>query len=53
MLPGLLAAFVHRDPGHALTAPLADADEQMLDQPLGASQRILVGSLAYYLLWTG
>ena len=25
----------------------------MLDQPLGASQRILVGSLAYYLLWTG
>ncbi|MEP6969772.1 MAG: BTAD domain-containing putative transcriptional regulator [Betaproteobacteria bacterium] len=53
VLPGLLAAFVHRDPGHALTAPLADAAEQMLDQPLGASQRILVGSLAYYLLWTG
>ena len=53
VLPGLLAAFVHRDPGHALTAPLADAAEHMLDQPLGASQRILVGSLAYYLLWTG
>jgi DNA-binding SARP family transcriptional activator len=52
VLPGLLAAFVHRDPGHALTATLADAAEHMLDQPLGASQRILVGSLAYYLLWT-
>ena len=53
VLPGLLAAFVHREPGHALTATLADAAEQMLDQPLGASQRILVGSLAFYLLWTG
>ncbi|MEP7280728.1 MAG: BTAD domain-containing putative transcriptional regulator [Rubrivivax sp.] len=53
VLPGLLAAFVHRDPGHALTAPLADAAEHMLDQPLGASQRILLGSLALYLLWTG
>jgi len=53
VLPGLLAAFVHRDPGHDLTAPLADAAEHMLDQPLGASQRILLGSLALYLLWTG
>jgi DNA-binding SARP family transcriptional activator len=53
VLPGLLAAFVHRDPGHPLTASLADAAEHMLDQPLGASQRILVGSLAYFLLWTG
>jgi len=53
VLPGLLAAFVHRDPGHHLTAPLADAAEQMLDEPLGASQRILLGSLALYLLWTG
>ena len=53
VLPGLLAAFVHRDPGHELTAPLADAAEHMLDGPLGASQRILLGSLALYLLWTG
>jgi DNA-binding SARP family transcriptional activator len=53
VLPGLLAAFVHRDPGHALTAPLADAAEHMLDEPLGATQRILLGSLALYLLWTG
>ena len=27
--------------------------ERLLDQPLGASQRILLGTLAYYLLWTG
>ncbi len=53
VLPGLLAAFVHRDPGHALTAELADAAEHMLDEPLGATQRILLGSLALYLLWTG
>ncbi|MCL4746191.1 MAG: hypothetical protein KJZ83_12360 [Burkholderiaceae bacterium] len=53
VLPGLLAAFVHRDPGHALTASIADAAEEMLDQPPGASQRILLGTLAYYLLWTG
>lgn len=53
VLPGLLAAFVHRDPGHALTAPLADAAERMLDEPSGATQRMLLGSLALYLLWTG
>ncbi len=53
VLPGLLAAFVHRETAHPLTAPLADLAERMLDQPLGASQRILLGTLAYYLLWTG
>ena len=53
MLPGLLAALVHLDTGHPLTAPVADLAERMLDQPLGASQRLLLGSLAYYLLWTG
>ena len=53
VLPGLLAAFVYREAGHPLTAPLADLAERMLDLPLGASQRILLGTLAYYLLWTG
>ena len=53
VLPGLLAAFVHLDTGHPLTAPLADLAERLLDQPLAASQRILLASLAYYLLWTG
>ena len=53
VLPGLLAAFVHRLTAHPLTATLADAAEQLLDQPLGPGQRILLGTLAYYLLWTG
>ena len=53
VLPGLLSAFVHRDTGHALTAPLADRAERLLDRPLGASQRLLLGTLAYHLLWTG
>ncbi|MEO8058559.1 MAG: BTAD domain-containing putative transcriptional regulator [Burkholderiales bacterium] len=53
VLPGLLAAFVYRQTAHALTAPLADLAERLLDQPLVASQRILLGTLAYYLLWTG
>jgi LuxR family transcriptional regulator, maltose regulon positive regulatory protein len=53
VLPGLLAAFVYRDAAHPVTAPLADWAERMLDQPRGASQRILLGTLAYYLLWTG
>ncbi len=53
VLPGLLAAFVHRDPGHPLTPAITDAAERMIDQPLGISQRILLGTLAYYLLWTG
>lgn len=53
VLPGLLAALVHLDTAHPLTAAVADLAERMLDQPLGASQRLLLGSLAYYLLWTG
>ena len=53
VLPGLLAAFVYRETAHPLTATLAGLAERMLDQPQGASQRILLGTLAYYLLWTG
>lgn len=53
VLPGLLAAFVYRESAHPLTAPLADLAERLLDQPQGASQRILLGTLAYHLLWTG
>jgi LuxR family maltose regulon positive regulatory protein len=53
VLPGWLAAFVHRETAHPLTPQLADLAEGLLDQPLVASQRILLGSLAYYLLWTG
>ncbi len=53
VLPGLLATFVYRETAHPLTPTLADLAERMLDQPLAASQRILLGSLAYYFLWTG
>jgi LuxR family transcriptional regulator, maltose regulon positive regulatory protein len=53
VLPGLLATFAYRETAHPLTATLADLAERMLDQPLAASQRILLGSLAYYFLWTG
>ncbi len=53
VLPGLLAAFVYRDAANPLTAQLANLAERLLEQPLGASQRILLGTLAYYLLWTG
>ena len=53
VLPGLLASFAYVHTAHPLTADLADLAERMLDQPLAASQRILLGSLAYYFLWTG
>ena len=49
----VLAALVHLDTASPLTAPVADLAERMLDEPLGASQRLLLGSLAYYLLWNG
>jgi LuxR family transcriptional regulator, maltose regulon positive regulatory protein len=53
VLPGLLATFAYLETAHPLTAKLADLAERMLDQPLATSQRILLGSLAYYFLWTG
>jgi LuxR family transcriptional regulator, maltose regulon positive regulatory protein len=52
VLPGLLAAFVHLETDHPQTAALAARAERLLDQPVGAGQRILLGTLAYYLLWT-
>ena len=53
VLPGLLAAYVNRRTADPLTARLADVAEGLLDQPLAASQRILLASLATYLMWTG
>ena len=53
VLPGLLAAYVNRRTADPLTARLADVAEGLLDQPHAASQRILLGSLATYLMWTG
>ena len=53
VLPGLLAAYVHRRTGDPLTAQLADLAEALLEKPQALSQRILLGSFAVYLLWTG
>ena len=53
IVPGLLAAYVHRRTADPLTARLADVAEALLDQPQARSQRILLGSFAMYLLWTG
>lgn len=52
-LPGLLAAYVHRRTADPLSARLADVAEGLLDQPQARSQRILLGSFAIFLLWTG
>ena len=51
VLPGLLAAYVHRATAHPLTAELAVRAERLLDRPIGPGQRILLGTLAFYLLW--
>ncbi|MEO7278372.1 MAG: BTAD domain-containing putative transcriptional regulator [Casimicrobium sp.] len=53
ILPGLLAAYVHRRTADPLAARLADVAESLLDQPQARSQRILLGSFAIFLLWTG
>ncbi len=53
ILPGLLAAYVHRRTADPLAARLADVAESLLDQPQAHSQRILLGSFAIFLLWTG
>ncbi len=53
VLPGLLAAYVHRRTADPLAARLADVAESLLDQPQARSQRILLGSFAIFLLWTG
>jgi hypothetical protein len=53
VLRGLLAALAHRYLGHALTAPLLDAAAHRRVEPLGATQPILLASLALYHWWTG
>ncbi len=53
VLPGLLAAYVHLRTDDPRTAGLADRAEALLEQPLAHHQRLLLGTLAFYLLWTG
>ena len=53
LVPGLLAALVYRAPWHPLAEPLAERAERLLHQGSALGQRLLLGSLAYHLLWRG
>jgi LuxR family transcriptional regulator, maltose regulon positive regulatory protein len=53
LVPGLLSALVYRQPWHALTEPLAERAERLLHHESAAGQRLLLGALAFHLLWRG
>lgn len=53
LVPGLLAAVVYHAPWHVLAEPLADRAERLLHLDAALGQRLLVGSLAFHLLWRG
>ncbi|WP_137128347.1 winged helix-turn-helix domain-containing protein [Roseomonas sp. HF4] len=53
LVPGLLAAVVYHAPWHPLAEPLADRAERLLHLEAALGQRLLVGSLAFHLLWRG
>ena len=52
-VPGMLAAVVYRAPWHALAENLAERAERLLHRESAPGQRLLLGSLAYHLLWRG
>lgn len=53
LVPGLLAAVVYRAPWHPLAEPLAQRAERLLHAQSAPGQRLLLGSLAFHLLWRG
>lgn len=53
VVPGLLAALVHRRPWHPLTASLAERAERLLFRDAAPAQRLTLGSLTLYLVWIG
>ena len=53
LVPGLLAAVVYRVPWHALAETLAERAERLLHWEFAPGQRLLLGSLAFHLLWRG
>jgi len=53
LVPGLLAAVVYRVPWHPMAEALAERAERLLHWDFAAGQRLLLGSLAYHLLWRG
>jgi LuxR family transcriptional regulator, maltose regulon positive regulatory protein len=52
-VPGMLAAIVYRAPWHPLAEGLAHRAERLLHAELAPAQRLLLGSLAFHLLWRG
>ncbi len=53
LVPGLLAALIHRMPWHPATAPLAERAERLMHRESAVGQRLLLGSLAFHFLWSG
>ena len=53
LVPGLLAALVYRAPWHALADNLAERAERLIHRDDAAAQGLLIGSLAFHLLWGG
>ncbi len=53
LVPGLLAAVVYRVPWHPLAEALAERAERLLHWEFAPGQRLLLGSLAFHLLWRG
>ena len=53
LVPGLLAAMVYRVPWHPLAEALAERAERLLHWEFAPGQRLLLGSLAFHLLWRG
>ena len=53
LVPGLLAAMVYRAPWHPLVELFAERAERLLHRQAAPGQRLLLGSLAFHLLWRG
>jgi LuxR family transcriptional regulator, maltose regulon positive regulatory protein len=53
LVPGLLAALVYRAPWHPLAEALAERAERLLRYEAAPGQRLLLGALAFHLLWRG
>lgn len=53
LVPGLLAAVVYRAPWHPMADSLALRAERLLHRQAAPGQQLLLGCLAFHLLWRG
>ncbi len=53
LVPGLFAALVYRQPWHPMAEALAERAERLLHLESAPGQRLLLGALAFHLLWRG